>query len=542
MSNKKNSNNIKKMKNNNNMNKEKNIKKKELGSKVQGLDIPKKDKLKLLLVYPDFLEDGSAKSNGGSYSEGLASISAVVKQGGHNVELMHITHKMDEHEFKEKLKTYKDVDLVGFSTRTTAFPYVTEAVKWTKEVNPNYFVFAGGYHPILVPDVFMETPNFDAVCVGEGEYPILELMDKMKKGEDYTNTLSWYFNIHGEIKKNDVRPLIENLDDLPFPDIDLFDYANLESTKVNTALIMLSRGCLYSCTYCGNSQFRNIYPNKTKYARFRSPQKSIELIKRVLDKYPNIKFINFRDAIFNMFPKWFDEFIDLYTKEIHLPFTCNLRFDIVTEDTVRRMKEAGCYTIDIGLESGNKEIRQKYLHRFTTDEQMINCSKWFTKYNFTVLTFNIIGLPYEDIHKALETVKLNARLKSHQSIPNIFTPYPMTILAKIAEDAGYKYEINPKKRVFVHMPQFPDHQILFVADYFRYYVNRYKWAYAKDTKFRHFYEKWLDFWFTGPLTPRRTMVFLAAVKNRSRVLLKSFIINKMPNLYLKLRKIKNRIK
>lgn len=82
---------------------------------------------------------------------------------------------------------------------------------------------------------------------------------------------------------------------------------------------MLSRGCIYSCTYCGNSQFRNIYPNKAKYARFRSPEKSIELIKNVLKQYPNIKYIFFRDAIFNMFPEWFDKFIDLYTKEIHLP-------------------------------------------------------------------------------------------------------------------------------------------------------------------------------------------------------------------------------
>ena len=526
-------------------NKKKTTSKKKTASKPTNKTVKKansKDKLHLLLVYPDFLEDGSAKSNGGSYSEGLASISAVVKEGGHKVSLMHLTKYHDEDDFKERLKTYKDVDLVGFSTRTTAFPYVSKCAKWTKEVNKDYFVFSGGYHAILVPDAFMEVPEFDAVCVGEGEYPILELMDKMSEGEKYTDTLSFYFNENGKIIKNEVRPLIENLDDLPFPDINLFDYKNLESTKVDTALIMLSRGCIYACTYCGNSQFRNIYPNKAKYARFRSPEKAIELIKRVLTQYPNIKYINFRDAIFNMFPKWFDEFIDLYTKEIHLPFTCNLRFDIVTEDTVRRMKEAGCYTIDIGLESGNREIRQKYLHRFTTDEQMINCSKWFTKYNITVLTFNIIGLPYEDIHKALETVKLNARLKSHQSIPNIFTPYPETILRKIAEDAGYEMEIDPTKRVFVHMPQFPDHQILFVADFFRYYVKRYKWCFAKDTWFRRMYEKWLDFWFTGPLTPRRLMVWMYAIWIKIRVFLKSFLITKLPKVYLKLRRIKNRIK
>ncbi len=502
-----------------------------------------KKQLHLLLVYPDFIEgDAVKKASGGSYSEGLASISAFIKQAGYKVSLMHINHEFDEKEFKKNLLSFKDIDLIGFSTRTTMFDYVKDLCKWTKEEKPNLFTFAGGYHAILVPDAFMDVEGLDAVCVGEGEYPILELMNKMKNKEDFFKTESFYFNNNGEIIKNPVRPLIENLDDLPFPDIDLFDYKNLDTTKTHTALIMLSRGCIYSCTYCGNSQFRNIYPNKVKYARFRSPEKAIELIKNVLEKYPEIKYINFRDAIFNMYAKWFDEFIDLYTKEIHLPFTCNLRFDIVTEDTVKRMKEAGCYTIDIGLESGNSEMRQKYLHRYTTDEQMINCSNWFNKYKITVLTYNIIGLPYEDLHKALETVKLNAKLKSDQTIPNIFYPYPMTILKKTAEDAGFLREITPKTKVYLKQPQFPDHQVRFVERFFQFYVNKYKWCYKKDTKFRKSYEKWLDFWFVGPLTPRHTLVFFAEIGHNMKGGLKKYIINHHPKLYLKLRNIKNNIK
>ena len=497
----------------------------------------------LLLVYPDFIEgDAIRKSSGGNYSEGLASISAVIKEAGYKVSLMHINHEFGEAEFKEKLKEYKDVDLIGISVRTTMYKYSCDLVNWIRDVDKKVFIFCGGYHAILVPGEFMNVEGLNAVCVGEGEYPIRELMDRMQAGKDYKDILSFYFKDGKNVIKNEVRPLIEDLDELPFPDIDLFDYKNLESTKTNSALIMLSRGCIYSCTYCGNSQFRNIYKNKVKYARFRSPEKSIELIKNVLKKYPNIKYINFRDAIFNMFPKWYDVFIDLYIKEIHLPFTCNLRFDVVTEETVRKMKEAGCYTIDIGLESGNKEIRQKYLHRFTTDEQMINCSKWFNKYKITVLTFNIIGLPFEDLHKALETVKLNAKLKSNQVIPNIFYPYPMTILRKTAEDAGFLREITDKTKVYLKQPQFPDHHVLFVRDYFMSYVNKYKWCYKKDTKIRKMVEKFWDFTFTGPLTARRTLVFLASAKNSLVKFTKKIVINNFPKLYMKLRNWKNNIK
>ena len=191
---------------------------------------------------------------------------------------------------------------------------------------------------------------------------------------------------------------------------------------------MMSRGCLYSCTYCGNSQFRNVYPNKKLYARFRSPENAILYLKTLLEKYPQSKVLNFRDAIFNMCPKWFEEFIELYKKEINLPCTGNIRFDILTEDTVRRMKEAGFYTIDMGLESGDQETRYKLLKRFHTDEMLINCSKWFKKYGIEQLTYNIIGLPYEDIHKALKTIKLNAKMESDRMIPNIFYPYPIVLL------------------------------------------------------------------------------------------------------------------
>ena len=503
----------------------------------------KKKKLHLLLVYPDFIEGSTAKvSSGGNYSEGLASISAVVKAGGHKVSLLHIDKGFNEKEYKARLKQYGKIDLIGFSCRTTIFNYVKKLVKWTKEANKKVFIFAGGYHAILVPEDFMNIKELDAVCVGEGEYPTLELMDKMAAGKNFDKIKSFYFKKDGKIIKNPVRPLIADLDELPFPDIELFDYKNLSSTKTDTALIMLSRGCIYSCTYCGNSQFRNIYPNKGKYARFRSPKKSIQLIKEILKKYPNIKYICFRDAIFNMFPKWFDEFIDLYTKEVKLLFTCNLRFDIVTEDTVRRMKEAGCYTIDIGLESGNKEIRKKYLRRYTTDEQMINSSNWFNKYKITVLTYNILGLPYEDLHKALETVKLNAKLKSDQMIPNIFYPYPMTKLKEIAEEAGFLRDITPKTKVYLKQPQFPDHHVLFAANYFGFYVRLYQWCFKRETKFRKLVERILDFTFTGPLTPRRTLVLLYSVKDNIIVRLKHILINRFPKFFLFLRNKKNRIK
>jgi len=482
------------------------------------------------------------KTTGGSYSEGLASISAVLKQSGHSVSLLHLLYLHDEEEYKQKLREKGEFDIIGFSVRTTAFPDVKTYIKWTKEVYPDVFIICGGYHCTLVPGEVLAVDGVDAVCIGDGEYAQLELCDKMSAGEDYWNVESlWFKNEDGSIIKNPVRPLFADLDRLPIPDFDLFDYKNLDSVKVDTAIVMMSRGCFYNCTYCGNSQFRNVYPNKKIYARFRSPENAILYLKTLLSKYPNIKFINFRDAIFNMFPDWFDKFIELYKKEIHLPFTCNVRFDILTEDTVRRMKEAGCYTIDMGLESGDQEIRFKYLKRYMTDEMVINCSKWFHKYGIDQLTYNIIGLPYEDIHKALKTIKLNARMKSDRYIPNIFYPYPGTALYDIAKKAGFLPDVIPPGcRVPLKQEQFPEEQVLFIEAYFGHFVRRYKLAYALPSWLGKPYEKWLDHRVTGKHVPYKFYVKVHDIYAKARNKLKDFLIDRLPKLYIKLRVLKHK--
>lgn len=500
-------------------------------------------KARVLLVYPDYIDrDSVPRVSGGNYSEGLASISAVLKQGGHMVELMHLLYLHSESDFKKKLIELENknekgcYDIIGFSIRTTAFPDSKLYIKWAKDVCPDAFVICGSYHVTLVPDEVLAVDGVDAVCVGDGEYSELELCDAMTAGEDYTNIQSINFKMpDGSFKKNPVRPVFEDLERLPIPDFDLFDYENLESVKIDTAIVMMSRGCLFSCTYCGNSQFRNVYPNRKKYARFRSPENSILYLKTLLAKHPRIKYINFRDAIFNMYTDWFDKFIDLYKEEIGLPFTCNLRFDVLNEDTVRRMKEAGCYTIDIGVESGDYEIRTKYLKRMMTDEMMIKASEWFHKYGITVLTYNIVGLPYENLHRVLKTIKLNARLKSDRIIPNIFYPYPMTVLHDIAKEAGFVPDvIEPDCRVPLKQKQFPEHEVLFAANYFMYFVKRYKWAFSHG-KIGRIYERWLDFWFTGPVTPRRFLVFASDIKENTKKALKRILINRLPKLYIILR-------
>jgi radical SAM superfamily enzyme YgiQ (UPF0313 family) len=200
------------------------------------------------------------------------------------------------------------------------------------------------------------------------------------------------------------------------------------------------------------------------------------------------------------------------------------------------MKEAGCYLIDIAVESGDYEIRTKYLKRMMTDEQIINAASWFHKYGITFLTYNIVGLPYENLAKALKTIKLNAKLNPDKIIPNIFIPYPMTVLRDIAKEVGSVPDVIPADcRVPFKQGGFKEHEVLYAANYFMKYIKRYKRC-AKLPKFiGKPLEKYYDFAFTGPLTPRRFLVWWADRKAAMYKSLKSFVKNRSPKLYLKLR-------
>jgi radical SAM superfamily enzyme YgiQ (UPF0313 family) len=501
----------------------------------------------LLLIYPDFLEeDKYSKNKLGNYSEGLASISAVVKQGGHNVLLYHQLYMPSREEFREHIERAQ-CDVAGFSVRTTAMPFVKEMALWLKEDFPEIVVSIGGYHAILAPEECIALDGVDQVVVGEGEYPILEFLDMLsdmgKTGQSRTDIESIYFKVPDKserlgykVIKNPVRPLIEDLDELPFPDFDLFDYPNLDRSKNFTAMVMLSRGCLFSCTYCGNSQFRNIYPNKKKYCRFRSPEKAIELLELLLAKYPFIKYIEFRDAIFNMYADWFYEFMPMYIEKIHLPFNCNLRFDTLDERMVKTLKDGGCYMVDIGVENGNEEFRRKYLHRSMKNDHMIEVAEWCRKYKITTLTYNIVGLPYETLALSLETVKLNARLKVDKVIPNIFYPYPMTVLEETAREAGFlDPSVDPNDPVQLRMPQYPKYDILYMAYNFNKLVRRYKEIFALPPEQSKKKEAALDKKILGKRYPRKFLYKRAKFKENLFILAKKTLKKVSPKLYIKLK-------
>lgn len=492
----------------------------------------------MLIVYPDFLDETKYnRSIPGNYAEGLASISAVLKQGGHKVSLYHQFWMPERQEFLERVKK-ENPDIIGFSVRTTAMPSIKEMAAWLDDELPGIYVTCGSYHPTLVPEEVLALRGVDNVCIGEGEYPLLDLCNSLRdSGEVRTNIESMYFKQgDGSVIKNPVRPMVENLDDLPFPDLDLFDYPKLRTSLINTAMVMVSRGCLFSCTYCGNSQFRNVYPNRQKYARFRSPEQAVILLENILKKQPDTKFLEFRDAIFNMYKDWFYEFMPLYRERIGLPFNCNLRFDLMDEEMVKTLAESGCYMVNIGLESGNAEMRTKYLHRNMKNEHMIQVTRWLRQYKVSTWTYNIVGLPFETLALALETVKLNALMNVDRVVANIFYPYQMTELEKTSREAGFlDPTVDPNDQVQLRQPQFSRDDVLYISYKFQKLMKKYRKLYAlapdKSEKKIAALDKRILSWYW----PRALVWRMAKLKTKIINTAKRFVAKSLPAIYLKLR-------
>jgi radical SAM superfamily enzyme YgiQ (UPF0313 family) len=497
-------------------------------------------KRKVLIVYPDFVENNAGTKLKGSYSEGIASISAVLKQGGHDVALYHMSGKVTREEYLQELRGHTP-DIVAFSAWTSAYKFVKELLVWTKE--EGLFTLVGGYHATLAPEEVIAGPGVDCVCIGEGEYPFLDLCDRFDDKEARQKIESLWFNVDGEIVKNPVRPFIEDLDSLPPPDMGLFDFDNFFSSRIKTAIVMVSRGCIFGCTYCANSQLRAVYPRANKYARFKSPQRAVEYLQSILDRYPYIGYFNFMDSILNMHKEWFEEFIVLYAEKLRIPFSCRLRLDLLDDGIVRKLKEAGCYLADVGIESGDPEIRKDLLHRPMSDEVIERSFSYFRKYKIPTLTFNIVGFPHEDIKKSLKTVKLNARIKPKKMVVSIFYPFPHTKLTDIAKEAGFLPDnADYNSEVVCKQPQYKDKQIRFAQHYFKIFVRLFKFAYACPKFIGKPLEGLFGFWFTTRAKPHRLLVALHVGCIKILHGSKRLLMKVSPKVYVKLRDWSVRLK
>ena len=390
--------------------------------------------MRILFIYPDI------SVHSGRFQQGIGSISSVLKKNGHKVSLLHLEKEMSKKKILTEVESLSP-DLVAFSCTTNQYPYVELCSKWIKEMF-KIPIICGGVHPTLSPEGVISDENIDMICIGEGEYPMLELANRLETGEDPTSIKNLWVKAEGKLYKNSLRPLIANLDELPFPDRDLFNYAAIIeklSHKPNhprIAEIMTGRGCPFNCTYCCNHALRRAYEDCGSYIRRRSVENVLDEIEYLTKRY-KINRLYFDDDTFTMNPRWLEDFCDKYSQRFSLPFSCNAFPTTLNENLVYQLKNAGCERIAVGIESGNEWLRRTVLRREVTNEQIIETFKLVNKAGIQSYSFNIIGLPFETPEMVEDTIKLNSQLAVDVIQVSVFYPYPKTDLYEICRQNGW---------------------------------------------------------------------------------------------------------
>lgn len=436
---------------------------------------------------------------------GICYLSAYLKNHHHEVSLVFEPKQFSRaylrNEFlakifsreKENLKKLKKInpDIVGFSCTTAHYQWARDFAQKVKRVLPATPIIFGGVHPTLVPELVMNEESIDFVCQGEGEEPLLELLGELAQGkklgiDDFTVQNIWYKK-DGQIKNNPLRPLLQNLDELPYLDKDLFKNY-LPKHYREYSYYFTSRGCPYNCTYCGNEQMRKIFMGLGKYVRRMSPKRAIEELIYLKEKY-GTKYILFEDDVFAMDESWLSEFLPRYKKEVGLPFTCFGHVKLLTPKIIKLLKRGGCDLLWFGLQSANEKIRKEIFQRHETNEEIIRATELCHKEKIQFMVDQILNIPYDKREAMVEALALYNRIRPAMINCYSLLYFPKARINEIALEAGFinkkdMQKINEGKAIVYQTGDFSHHD-----DFYSHYALLLtlipllpKWAIEKITK------------------------------------------------------------
>ena len=354
---------------------------------------------------------------------GIEALAGELKSREHQVELLVAFFE------KKPLKRIQEFspNLIGFSLVSAERG---EALLWAKAIKSQFPIpiIFGGIDPTFFPQIIKE-PAVDLVCRGEGEQALAQLLEAIEQGREYFEIKNLWIKKNQEIYQNPVGSLIENLDELAFPDKEIYFSKYPYYRTYPIKFFIASRGCPFACNYCANQGLKELYPNSSHYLRFKSPDYLLEEIKSVLKKYP-ARTIGFNDDLFTYHLSWMEQFLPRYRKEVGIPFFCAGRIDLLDEDKVRLLKEGGCYSFWYGLETANPEHREKILNRKMSEEKIRNGVELLHRFGITTQSYNILNYPGESLEDGLKTLDLNCELKNDFVVSSLFQPFPGTRLAK----------------------------------------------------------------------------------------------------------------
>lgn len=379
---------------------------------------------------------GSVVKEGGGRQAplGICYIAAVLEKNGIKASIIDAEAENLSCDKIIQMLEKSQTDIVGITSTTVAFHRALQLAQAIKKNKKDMPVIIGGPHVSCLPKYAMSFDCFDAAVYGEGEYTMLELVNAIKSGKGIKDIPGIVYRENGEIKLSKPREYIKDLDELPYParhllpDKNLYNPPPMNYLKKPVLSVVTSRGCPNQCNFCDKAVFGNRF-------RCHSAKRVVDEIEFLIKEF-GAKEISIVDDTFTVNKERVFEFCRLL-KERNIKINWNARVseNTITKEMLTEMRKAGCWYIEIGIETGNPEVL-KFIRKGTTLERMREIVTWANKLGMIVKGFFIIGHQIDTDETIRQTIEFAKSIPLTDIVATILTPFPNTEVHRIAEQYG----------------------------------------------------------------------------------------------------------
>ncbi len=360
---------------------------------------------------------------------GLAYIASVLERDDFEVKILDLS--TNRHDLSRLIKLVQDYSpsVIGFTSTTPLILTVYKIIDSLKKNFPDIKYVIGGPHPTALPEEGLEYADF--IVRGEGEETFLELANAIKNKQKTSSIKGISFKHKKKCFHNPNRPLIKNLDEIPYPAwhlLDLKKYHYFGSKKASTANIFTSRGCPYTCSFCN----KNIFG---RTLRVRSNENILGEIDLLVNTF-GVKRINFSDDVFNMNKTKTVALCKEITRrnyDLSLFPQNGVRVDSMDKEMLDSFWNAGFDGLVFGVESGDQRILDLN-NKCITLKKISHAFKISKNYGFSRWGLFLLGLPGETKKSIMKTINFSIKLNPDIAKFGVLVPYPGTKVYDIYKD------------------------------------------------------------------------------------------------------------
>jgi len=366
---------------------------------------------------------------------GLGYIAAMLERSGVDVDMIDAPAEGVSMNLLPRRIGGNRYDLVGITATTTMFPSALAAARLIKDLSPRATVVVGGVHATARPEEALAEKAVDMVVSGEGEITFTEIA----KGADPKDTPGVITRDgDGGVQSSGSRPLISDLDELPFPayhkmPMRLYRPAIGGYHRLPAMHMLTSRGCAHRCTYCYHIFGRGV--------RFRSSANVLAELKYMAERF-DMKEVYFYDDTFNARKERVIEICEgLLKMRLGIEWSCLARVDGMTPEILSLMKRSGCHSITYGIESADPEILIAIRKRISLEEAE-RVARYTLESGIVCRVGFMLGSPGETRESMERTIQYAIDIGAHGALYNIVAPYPGTEMFDWGVKNGYIKNFN----------------------------------------------------------------------------------------------------